>query len=132
MEKYTFDDPFSKQSKEGLIVFSLGELVSFNSFSKNSKLSTVIKIEISKGRDGNVAKTRISDLKVLPFYIRVKKVKKGVHDYRLLNLGKIIKQMQNDQNPYHFSTKEAKELERLDNLVFTKILPRKCAHLLME
>lgn len=131
MEKYTFYDPYEKRDKEGFIIYSLGELVSLNLFSKNSRLASLLKIEVSKGQDNGVEITRITDLKVLPIYISYKDFGNGKTDYRVLDLRKTLKDLQSGNNPHGFNSEETKELKRLEKLLYNKLLPKECSKLLI-
>jgi hypothetical protein len=124
MEKYKFFDLFIKREKEGFIVYSLGDFVAYNAFSKNSRIATVIRLEISKGLEGNESITKVTDLKVLPIYTCAPEYKDGITDFRLLNFRKIMKQLEKGENPYGFNEKRIKELKRLEVLLYNKILPK--------
>lgn len=131
MEKYKFKDPYTKEDKEGFIIYSLGELVSYNAFSKNSRLALTIKLEISKGTIHGIPLTKITDLKVMPIYTWVRIFKDGSSDYRLLNFRKTIEQLSKGQNPYKFDSKQIDELKRLESLLYKCILPGNSSKLLV-
>jgi len=130
MEKYHFFDPYEKREKTGFIVYSLGELVSLNLFSKNSRLANIVKLEISKGMDKGVKTTRIADLKVMPIYISYRKIDAWKKDYRVLDFIKVLKELREGENPNNFEPGEIKELHRLEQLLYGKILPRDCSEIL--
>lgn len=131
MEKYCFFDPYEKREKTGFIVYSLGELVSLNLFSKNSRLANIVKLEISKGMEKGVKTTRITDLKVMPIYISFRNMGTGKTDYRVLDFRKTLEELNNGENPHCFSSGEIKELHRLEKLLYEKILPRDCSGILL-
>ncbi|QNO15981.1 CapA family protein [Alkalicella caledoniensis] len=124
MEKYRFYDPIQQREKEGLIIYSLGELVSLNLFSKNSRLAMVVKIELTEGVQRGNTLVKITDLKVLPIYIHYKELGKGKSQYKILDLMKTLRNLEQDRNPHGFSEGEIKELRRLKRLFFEKILPK--------
>lgn len=123
MEKYGFYDPIQKRNKEGFIVYSLGELVSLNLFSKNSRIANLVKLEISEGIENDNRVVKITDLKVLPIYTYFKNMKNVKSDYKVLDFIKILKDLENGKNLYDFSENDIEELKRLEQLVYNKILP---------
>ena len=131
MEKYRFYDPYEKREKEGFIIYSLGELVSLNLFSKNSRLANIVKLELSKGIENGKRITKITGLKVLPIYISFKDMGKGKTDYRVLDLRKTLDGLRNGNNPHNFDQKDVKELKRLEKLLYEKVLPKECSEILL-
>ncbi|MCR3759914.1 CapA family protein [Clostridium felsineum] len=123
MEKYKFIDPFTKAKKEGFILYSFGELVSYNTFSKNSRLALLLKLEISKGIQKDKDVTKITGIQVLPIYTLVRKLKNGIYDYRLLDFLKTLSDLRRGKNIYCFTKNQIKEIKRLEKLLFEKILP---------
>ena len=131
MEKYCFSDPYTGRRKEGFIIYSLGELVSYNAFSRNSRLALLLRMELSRGSGGGSEGTMITCIKVLPVYTLIRKGVDGSCDYRLLDFRKMMKQLENGINPYGFIMKEKMELKRLERLLYDKLLPSKHAALLV-
>lgn len=123
MEKYRFRDPETNLEKDGFIIYSLGELVSYNVFSKNSRLAMILGIDIAKGREGGVDSTRIAAVQVLPIYTLIRRFKNGSDDYRLIDFRKAMEILTKGENPYHFNNKGIKELKRLEKLLYCKLLP---------
>lgn len=132
MEKYSFFDEVQGVQKEGFIIYSFGELVSLNQFSKNSRLALLAKLELSKGKIRGKEVTKISDLKVLPIHICLRKFKDGKSDYRVLDFIKTIKLIDRGENPYGFTEKEIKELKRLEKLLYNRLLPKDTEGLINE
>ncbi len=130
MEKYHFYDPYSGHGKDGFIIYSLGELVSYNAFSRNSRLALLLRIELSGGKDGGLESTRITGIKVLPVYTLIRRGENGSYDYRLLDFRKTMMQLEKGINSYGFKRKEVLELKRLERLLYDKLLPVKHAALL--
>lgn len=130
MEKYVFYDPYEKRKKEGFIIYSLGELISLNLFSKNSRLASIVKLEFSKGLEDDREKTRITGLKVLPVYISYRDFGSGESDYRVLDLRKTVQALKNGSDPYGFTPEEYKELQRLERLLYSRLLPREHSDIL--
>jgi poly-gamma-glutamate synthesis protein (capsule biosynthesis protein) len=125
MEKYLFKDPFTGHQKEGFIVYSLGECVSYNAFSRNSRLALTLKLDIEKGMDSGLPSTRVTGLKVQPVYTWIHTLEDGRCDYRLLDFIKTVEQLKNGQNPYGFNEKQINEFMRLNSLLNDRLLPGK-------
>ncbi|MGB7605700.1 MAG: CapA family protein [Lutisporaceae bacterium] len=132
MEKYSFIDPFTGKDKEGFIIYSLGELVSYNAFSKNSRLALLLKLEVLKGLQEGESITKINKLQVLPIYTLVRKLENGKYDYRLLDFIKTLSRLNNGENPFGFTSIEIKELKRLEKLLFEKLLPSDTSQIIHE
>ncbi|WP_372999842.1 CapA family protein [Lutispora sp.] len=124
MERYRFYDPYDKREKEGFIIYSLGELVSLNLFSKNSRLALLLKLEISKGMERGLEITKLTGLKVLPIYILYRSLEDGKGDYRVLDFRKTLNTLELGENPHGFSKKDIKELKRLEKLLYERVLPK--------
>lgn len=132
MEKYRFIDPYTKHEKDGFIVYSLGDFVAHEPYTRNSRISTTLKFEISKGKINNRTVTRITDLKIQPIYIGMRKFEDEKTELRLLDYEKLMKQLEIGINKYNFSDKEIKELKRLGNLLYNKLLPRNSSEILVK
>lgn len=124
MEKYHFVDPCTEQEKDGFIIYSLGELVSYNAFSKNSRLAALLKLTIAKGREAGVCRTRLIDVKMMPIYTWVHKLKNGEWEYRLLNFVKELGNIEQRCTQHGFSSREIKEFNRLKELLYHRLLPK--------
>ena len=131
MEKYRFYDPYDKREKEGFIIYSLGELVSLNLFSKNSRLASIVKLELSRGVENGARTVKITDLKVLPIYISYRAMRNGETDYRVLDFRKTLRELRDGYNPHSFDRREIGELERLENLLYERVLPRESSRILI-
>lgn len=129
MEKYKFFDPIQKINKEGFIIYSLGELVSLNLFSKNSRLASLVKLDISEGIKNGIRIVKITGLKWLPIYIYFKN-NNETSEYKILNLTKTLKTLAKGDNSHGFNENEINELKRLEELTYTKLLPHICSNIL--
>lgn len=130
MEVHHFTDPYTGQQKKGFILYSFGELVSYNAFSKNSRLALTLKLEISKGTVRGRSSTMVTNLQVLPIYTWFRRIN-GQDDYRLLDFLKVMATLQAGENPYEFSSQQIKEMQRLEQLLYQKILPTDCSKILV-
>jgi len=131
MEKYRFFDPYDRREKEGFIIYSLGELVSLNLFSRNSRLAAIVKLELTKGIENGEKAVKITGLKVLPIYISYREMGEGKTDYRVLDFRKTLKEMRNGNNPHRFGRKETEEMERLEKLLYYRVLPHDTSGILV-
>ncbi len=123
MEKYIYADPYTGVKKEGFIIYSLGEMVAYNAFGKNSRLGFIVKLEISKGMANGTSKTLLTKVRIQPIYTLLRKLNKHHYDYRVLDFVKTINDIREGKNPYGFSAKEKKELYRLEGLLYNQLLP---------
>ncbi len=132
MERYHFHDPYLNRDKEGFIIYSLGELVSYNAFSKNSRLAWLLKLEIAKGIFAGAGITKITGLKVLPIYTWIRNLPGGLYDYRLLDFRKMMALLSHGENPHGFTNREIKELKRLESLLYNRLLPANASNILAD
>jgi len=132
MEKYSFYDPYHKRMKDGFIIYALGELTAVNLFSKNSWLANLIKLELSKGTENGATAVKITGLKVLPIYTCYRTFKDGSCDYRILDFRKTLQELRNGKNPYGLSRKVIRELKRLEQLLYNKVLPGDSTRILLD
>lgn len=124
VERYRYYDEKLQLFKEGLIVYSLGELVSLNLFSKNSRLATLVKLEFSKGHISGKSMVKLTDLKILPIFTSYRVFGRKKTDYRVLNLKRTIDMLEQGDNPHNFNEKEKTELYRLYKLFNDCLLPK--------
>lgn len=128
LEKYRFTDPETGAEKEGLIAYSLGNLVSdFNT--KNCRVSLLLRLRFAKGMRDGKRETVISGLQLLPIYTRKKLESGRCTDFRLLDFTKLTRQLRDGENRFSFDKRERKEIFRLERLL-TGLLPEKHDHLI--
>jgi poly-gamma-glutamate synthesis protein (capsule biosynthesis protein) len=132
MERYSFVDPETGGHKSAFIIYSLGELLSYNAFSRNSRLTWLLKLVVTKGKLGGEDKTVITELKVFPVYTLIVKSGNKKYDYRLLDFRKMLSDIKAGNNVYGFSSKGIEELKRLERLLYKRLLPSKHDHLLTD
>lgn len=127
LEKYHFTDPASGEEKDGLIAYSLGNLVSdFNT--KNCRTSLLLKIKFAKGVQKEKQKTIIEDLEIKPIYTFKEYNSGECTDFRLLDFLKLTAELREGNNRFGFSKKGQKEIFRLERL-FYQLLPEKSKNL---
>lgn len=130
LEKYHFTDPFTGEEKDGLIAYSLGNLVSdFNS--KNCRISLLLKIGFAKGTQDGKPKTVVDSLQIKPIYTYKHYDSGKCTDFRLLDFLKLTRQLKAGNNRFCIRKREENEIFRLERL-FYRLLPNKYNHLMEE
>ncbi|GAB20227.1 hypothetical protein GOEFS_106_01250 [Gordonia effusa NBRC 100432] len=87
MERYRFTDPRTGFSKDSLIVYAHGDLMSYVGAVPNSMLGNIIRFTLAKGHHGGVPVTRIKDVSWKPIYRRARFDRKGnCTDFRIHDL----------------------------------------------
>lgn len=120
MEIYEYEK--DGQKKRCLIVYSLGDFVSFHPISKNSKLTFVVRYDLVKGTRNGKTETYFDNLKMLPVYINCAQLENGDYDCRLLKFSDVLKDAASDAPKYHLTPEERADLPRLANVVLKTIL----------
>jgi poly-gamma-glutamate capsule biosynthesis protein CapA/YwtB (metallophosphatase superfamily) len=122
IEKYRFAEPFSGEEKDGLIAYSLGNLVSdFNT--KNCRISILLKIGFAKGAQNGRRKTVIDSLRIFPIYTLKRYEEKKCTDFRLLNFDRLMNEIKVGNDRYGLGKNGLKELVRLQKLL-KQLLPK--------
>ncbi|WPC39711.1 CapA family protein [Clostridium sp. JS66] len=132
MEKYEFKDPFTGEVKNGFIIYSLGDFVAYHKYTKNTKLSWIIGLEISKGILKEKQVTLLTGLKVLPIYIYTGFQNNYCNTFKFLRFEKLLKQLESGENLYDFDHKEIEELKRLKKHLYKCLLPKEHGNLLVK
>jgi poly-gamma-glutamate synthesis protein (capsule biosynthesis protein) len=104
--------------RQCLIVYSLGDFVSYHPVTKNSKLTYILKFTVEKGKLNGKAQTFISGLDVMPVYILVEDKPDNTCDCRLLPFEKVLACGGN----CGLSKEERKDLRRLEERIWRGIL----------
>ena len=121
IECYDYTDSATGETKKGLIFYALGELFSAHQPSYNSRLGNLAKFRVSKGEAGGKPSVRITSLEILPVYLYRDKKDNFCRDYRVLDMRRLVKSLQDGRSPFEFSKEERKAIFRLDRLM-NKIL----------
>lgn len=115
MERYRTAD-----GKQHLIIYSLGDFVSYHPLSRNSKLTYIVRFDLAKGTaETGVPAVHISDLKVKPVYILCQELEGDRYDCRLLPFFEVL---YDKENRYRLTDEERKDLPRLEQIVWRQIL----------
>lgn len=122
MERYQ-----TRDGRQCLVIYSLGDFVSYHPLTRNSKLTYVVRFDLVKGIGAQGQReTRLSCLRVLPVYILCQEKEGEEYDCRLLPFRDVI---QNEQ--WGLTDEERADLPRLENTVLKRILmPRNCEEFL--
>lgn len=115
MERYQTED-----GKNHLIVYSLGDFVSYHPLSRNSKLTYVIRFELVKGTDGNGNdQVFVEHLQVKPVYILCQELEDSRYDCRLVPFYEVL---QDREGRFGLTPEERDDLPRLEQVVWKQIL----------
>ncbi|HEX3028662.1 MAG TPA: CapA family protein [Clostridia bacterium] len=117
MEKYSFTDPYSGITKQGLIVYALGDLISCHEHIPNSRLNNLVRLDVAQGKLGDKQLAVLSDVKIRPMYIYSKMDGEQCVDFRLLNFVKLMNEIEENKNSMNFDDADLKELKRLAALM---------------
>lgn len=128
MEKYTCTAPDGSQ-RTGLIIYSLGDFVTYHPLSKDSKLTYVVRMDVRKGQVAGKEKVIVTGLKMLPVYIMCKENEDGSFDCRLLKFYNVL---EDKKEAYPLERKLRKDLPRLEKLLYNIVLPKKYEGILQK
>ena len=125
MEKYTYQDREGR-TRQGLVIYSLGDFVTYHPLSKDSKLTFVVRFEVVKGMLEGQERTLITEFKMMPVYIMAEEKEDGTYDCRLLKFYNILNDKPvNGKYKYNLDPQMRKDLPRLEKLLYKIVLPKK-------
>jgi poly-gamma-glutamate synthesis protein (capsule biosynthesis protein) len=108
MEKYTFNCPFTRKTKNGFAIYSLADFVAYDIFVLD-RLIPLLKLHIAKGKlDTGEMHTQVVGVEVLPTYNWGQKNAKKNKEMRFLNLKKLISSIETGKMP-DFMTETCKK-----------------------
>lgn len=115
-----------------LIIYSLGDFVSYHPLSKNSKLTYIVRLDIEKGKLKGDLKTFATNLLIKPVYIFCENLGGDNYDCRLIPFKEVLEDNKSDGNyQYKLTDEERKDLSRLKSKVWDKILmPEKTGNII--
>ena len=116
MERYETGKGADK--RQCLIIYSLGDFVSYHPLTKNSKITYVVRFQIEKGDLNGASHTCVSNLELLPVYILAGEHDDNTCDFRLLRFEKVLSYPER----YQLTNVERKDLPRLDKRILRNIL----------
>jgi len=115
MERFRTED-----GREHLILYSLGDFVSYHPLSRNSKLTYIVRFDLVKGTmpDGT-RRVCLENLRVKPLYILCQELDNGRYDCRLLPFYQVL---QDREGRFGLTPEEQADLPRLERVVWKQIL----------
>jgi len=116
MERYITKQGEAK--RQCLIIYSLGDFVSYHPRTPNSKITYVVRFQLEKGILSGAGHTCISQFEVLPVYIQAGEKEDGTCDFRLLQFEKVL----SGPEKYILTDEERRDLPRLDKKLLREIL----------
>lgn len=124
MERYVTAD-----GRDCLVIYSLGDFVSYHPLTKNSKLTYVARFDLVKGTGADGRRTvRLTGLKVLPVYILCQELEGERYDCRLLPFQAVL-----EDGRWGLTPEERRDLPRLEQKVWKQILlPREPGDMVAE
>jgi poly-gamma-glutamate synthesis protein (capsule biosynthesis protein) len=120
-EEYAFRDPETGQERQGLILYALGDLVSWEPV-PNTRLSALARIHLEKGRQDGLPRSRVSGVELKPVYLYSAVKHKKCSDFRVMDLAALASAVEQGKSPVPLTKKQQKEVQRLRALQ-RKILP---------
>ena len=131
MECYEYEKDGEK--RKGLIVYSLGDFVTYHPLSRDSKLTYMVRFHVVKGEVDGKKKTYIQDFKMLPAYIMCTEKEDETYDCRILRFYNILADKKvNGQYRYALDAKKRKDLPRLEKLLYRIVLPKEYQKILQK
>lgn len=114
------------EKKKCLIIYSLGDFVSFHPLTKDSKLTYIVKFNITKGELNGRTHTYVNDFKILPLYILMAADENNEYDCRLLKFKHVLedKKDQNGNYKYSLTKEEREDVPRLKEILYNILLPK--------
>ena len=122
IERYGYLDKTTGKSREGLILYALGDLLSIHRTLPNSRLACLARIRITKGKANGVDCVRPTSLEVLPVYLHVRKSKGECTDYRVLDFRKLAGELHSGIDRFRLGRARTREVFRLESLM-KRVLP---------
>lgn len=120
MERYRTDD-----GKQHLIIYSLGDFVSYHPLSRNSKLTYIVRFDLVKGKEASGTQAvHLEGLKVKPVYILCQELADDRYDCRLLPFYDVYN---DSEGQYGLTEEERADLPRLEKKVWKQILMPRAA-----
>jgi len=120
MEKYV-----SGSGKRCLIVYSLGDFVSYHPLTKDSLLTYAVRFDAVKGTCGGTPAACIANLRMLPVYILASSDGTGRPEFRLVRFSDVLRDAQEPAGRRRFPlSEEARaDLPRLKQILDTVLTP---------
>ena len=123
MERYTFTR--DGETHETLIIYSLGDFVSYHPVSKNSRATYVVRFNAEKGVLNGQTRTFLSELRVLPVYILASSDGEDHFDFRLVPFAEVLADQPDENGRYRYplSEQDRADLPRLRDMFLGILMP---------
>lgn len=129
MERYEYEK--DGEMHACLIIYSLGDFVSFHPITKDSKLTYTVRFDLVKGMEGGREKTFVTGLKMLPVYIMAAETGEEGYDFRLLKFADVLEDGESGGTyRYPLSTEDRADLPRLKEILYQILLPEDAGEVL--
>jgi hypothetical protein len=110
MVSYDFTCPFSKEAKQGFVLFSFGDFIAYDIFTWGH-LSVYLKLKIRENTEGG--KVFLQEVKPVPVYACGTYKNKNIRDLRLLDAHKTMNLIENGETPDFMTSENVEELKHL-------------------
>ena len=132
MERYVFTR--NGEPREALILYSLGDFVSYHPVTKNSRITYVARFNAVKGTLAGESRTVLTDLRILPVYILASRLDDERYDFRLLRFSNVLRDRPDENGRYRYPLAdwEREDLPRLRDLITRILLPLEPGSLIAE
>ncbi len=123
MERYEYERDGEK--RQCLIIYSLGDFVSYHPMTADSRLTYVVRFDAVKGMAAGREMSVITNLRMLPVYILAAKDQDDNFDVRLLRFANVLNDRPDSNGQYRFPLTKAErdDLPRLKKLLGQILLP---------
>jgi poly-gamma-glutamate synthesis protein (capsule biosynthesis protein) len=121
MEKYTFKDPFTNEEKQGFAIYSTADFIAYDIFVWD-RMIPLLKLKFQQS--SHTGKTKLSEIELKPTYMwGTKFPEKGKEEIRMLDLKKLIKNLESQQIPSFLDTLSIEEAFYLNDFCNRYFLP---------
>ena len=118
IERYASTDKATGRRREGLILYALGDLVSWRRKDvPNSRLGNLARIRLSKRAADGGTQTVISSLEVMPTYLYSRLEDRDCRDFRILDFRRLARELDGGVNRLGLGRAQLREVRRLEGLM---------------
>lgn len=118
IERYASTDKATGRRREGLILYALGDLVSWRRKDvPNSRLGNLARIRLSKRAGEGGTQTVISSLEIMPTYLYSRLEDRDCRDFRILDFRRLARELDGGVNRLGLGRAQLREVRRLEGLM---------------
>jgi poly-gamma-glutamate synthesis protein (capsule biosynthesis protein) len=118
IERYAYTDGASGRRREGLILYALGDLVSYRRKDvPDSRLGSLARIRLSKRVEDGGPRTEVSSLEIMPTYLYSRREDRDCRDFRILDFRKLLRELDGGVNRLGLGRAQLREVRRLEGLM---------------